>query len=405
VSHRDDTRPGVDLGSLQLPAGHAWHRLTALGGALAVVGLGGSLALGLRDPTQFYFSWLVAFTFFLSIALGALFFVLTHYVTKASWSVVIRRLAEHVMSALPLFVVLFIPVFLGLERLYHWTDPEALAHDSLLRGKQAYLNPGFFLVRAAIYLASWSGMALWFASRSARQDRTGDLPTTLRMIRLSAPALLVFAVTVTFAAFDWIMSLDPHWYSTIFGVYYFSGCLVGFFAVLALFAAAARRAGLLGGAVTVEHFHDVGKLLFAFTVFWAYIAFSQFFLIWYGNIPEETAFYLHRSHGSWSAVTAMLAWGHFGVPFLFLMSRNIKRRTAFLAAGAVWMLVMHLIDLHWLIMPVHHGEGLHPTLLDFTTLVGIGGAFLAFVGQRLRRGALVPVRDPRLAESLGFENA
>jgi hypothetical protein len=400
----ENASPAIDRADVTVPPGHAWNRWPLIGAVIGVVGLGASIGLGMRDPEQFYFSWLVAFMFFLSIALGGLFFVLTHYVTKASWSVVVRRVAENVMGALPVFVLLFVPVLMGMQELYHWTDADAVAHDHLLEGKASYLNRNFFLVRAAVYFGSWTLLSLWFLRRSVKQDTTGDVPTTLRMIQLSAPALFVFAVTVTFASIDWIMSLDPHWYSTIFGVYYFSGCLVGIFAVMALLAVAMRRAGLTGGAITTEHFHDLGKLLFAFTVFWAYIGFSQYFLIWYGNIPEETTFYLHRSEGSWMTLTIVLAVGHFGLPFLYLMSRNVKRRTGLLAVGSVWMLLMHYLDMYWLVMPVHHHHAVHFGILDVTTLLGIGGVFFAAVAWQMRRRALVPVRDPRLAESLGFEN-
>jgi len=266
-------------------------------------------------------------------------------------------------------------------------------------------SPTFFTVRAALYFASWIGLAFWYSRRSSDQDRTGDIPTTLRLIRTSGPALFVFAFTVSFAGIDWVMSLDPHWYSTMFGVYFFSGALVAIFATLSLVSVGLSRTGLLRGALTVEHLHDLGKLLFAFTVFWAYIGFSQYFLIWYGNIPEETAFFLHRAEGSWRAVTAFLAWGHFAVPFFFLMSRSVKRRQGLLVAGSVWLLAMHYVDVYWLVMPVHHPQGLTPRLLDVSTFVGVGGLVVAVVGRALTRHALVPVRDPRLAESLGFENA
>ena len=394
-----------DPTELTIPSGHAWARLPLLGGALGLLGLVASLALAAGDPGQFYFSWLVAFLFYLTIALGGLFFVLTHYVTKASWSVVVRRMAEALTGSLPLFVPLFLPVLLGMPHLYHWTDAQAVAHDPLLSAKQGYLNPTFFTVRAAIYFVSWVGLTLWYCRRSAAQDLTGDIPTTLRLIRYSGPALFVFAFTVSFAGIDWVMSLDPHWYSTMFGVYFFSGTLVAIFAALSLLAVGLERAGLLRGTVTVEHLHDLGKLLFAFTVFWAYIGFSQYFLIWYGNIPEETSFFLQRAEGSWRTLTSLLAWGHFAVPFFFLMSRNVKRRHTLLVAGSLWMLAMHYVDVYWLVMPVHHPHGFAPKALDLTTFVGVGGLFVAMVGRALSRHALVPVRDPRLDESLGFENA
>ena len=397
----------VNLDPLTLPADHAWNRLPLVSGLVGIVFLAVSFALGSGQPGQFYFSWLVAFMFFLSLALGGLFFVLTHYVTRASWSVVLRRLAENIMGTLPLFALLFIPIVLGMHQLFHWTHADAVAHDVLLQRKAAYLNTPFFLIRAVVCFVSWTALALWFRSRSVKQDSSEhaqNVQTTLRMIQVSAPALFLFAITVTVASIDWMMSLDPHWYSTMFGVYYFAGSLVGIFAFMAIFAVAMRRAGLLGGAVTLEHLHDLGKLLFAFTVFWAYIAFSQYFLIWYANIPEETIFYARRAQGSWLTLSKMLMWGHFGIPFLFLMSRNIKRRPALLVLGSAWMLVMHWLDIYWLIMPIHHALDVHFSLLDVTTLLGIGGLVLAVIGWQLRRRALIPARDPRLSESLSFEN-
>jgi hypothetical protein len=398
-------RSVIDTRSVTIPAGSGWARLPIYGGVVGALGIGGSLLLRAGDPKQFVFSWLVSFVFFLSIAIGALFFVLIHFIANASWSTVVRRLAENVMGTLPLFAVLFVPIALGMPELFHWTDPEALAHDPLLAAKQGYLNTGFFLVRAAICLGAWTLLSWWFLAQSRRQDQSGDPAITRRSVVVSAPALLVFAITVSVAAMDWIMSIDPHWFSTIFGVYYFSGSLVGFFAFLAILTTALTRAGLLGDTVTAEHFQDIGKLLFAFTVFWAYIGFSQYFLIWYANIPEETIWYLHRTAGSWMTVSLVLGFGHFAVPFLFLMSRHVKRNRTLLVLGALWMLLMHLIDLHWLVMPTLHHDGPQVSLLDITTLLGIGGLFVAVLGLHMRRHALVPLRDPRLAKSLSFENA
>ncbi len=388
---------------LELPAGSAWRRLPMIGLVLAVIGIGASLALGAGTP-QFYFSWLVAFTFFVSIGLGGLFFVLVHHATKAGWGIVVRRLAEHMMGVLPLMVVLFVPVYLGMHDLYHWSHLDAVAHDPVLASKQAYLNPGFFLARTLFLFACWSLLAYFFGSASRRQDTTGDPQLSARMIRWSGPALFVFALTLTFAAFDWIMSLDPHWYSTIFGVYFFGGSVVAALAFLSVLTVLLRSSGVLTEVVSTEHLHDLGKLLFAFTVFWSYIAFSQFMLIWYANLPEETLWYHHRLEGSWRTATACLAWGHFAIPFLFLLPRTIKRKQPLLLMGALWMLAIHYFDLYWLIMPVLHAEGLRFHLLDLTTFLGVGGVFLAAVGWRMARDPLVPVRDPRLLESIAFEN-
>jgi hypothetical protein len=388
-----------------IPEGHAWRRLPLYGAGLGAVGTLASLALAVGQPRQFFFSWLVAFLFVLSVATGAMFFVLVQLVAKARWSVVVRRLAENMMATFPFLALLFIPVAVGIPQLFHWADATAMAHDPVLAGKRAFLNVPFFLIRALIYFVAWSGVGLWFVRRSTRQDQTHDVATTLDMVRVGAPALFVFAITTTLAAVDWIMSLDPHWYSTVFGVYWFGGCLVAVFSSLSLLALALRRAGLLSRAITVEHYHDLGKLLYTYLVFWGYIGFSQFFLIWYANLPEETIFYRHRLTGSWRTVTLCLALGHFCIPFLGLMSRNVKRRLGLLAFGAIWMLSMHLLDLHWLVMPTLHADGFAPSLLDVTTLLAVVGWFLAALGWQLRRRALVPLGDPHLAQSLRFENA
>jgi hypothetical protein len=387
-----------------LPSSGFWSHLRVTGLAVGVLATIVSALLATRDAAQFYFSWLVAFLFFLSIGLGSLFFVLIHHATKAGWGVVVRRLAENTAACLPVLLLLFVPIYLGRADLYHWTDAETVAHDHLLEGKAAYLNVGGFVFRALVYFGLWSLLSLFFLRLSRRQDATGDDGLSRQMIRWSGPAILVFALTLTFASFDWIMSLDPQWYSTMFGVYFFAGSVVSCFAFLCVLTLRLQDSGCLRGVLTLEHFHDLGKLLFAFTVFWAYIAFSQFFLIWYANLPEETAYYFHRTQGSWLAATRLLAVGHFVVPFFFLMPRSIKRRRPLLLLGAAWMLLMHWLDLYWLVMPNLHREGLHLSLLDATCFLAVGGIFLAALGGLLRSGALIPIRDPRLTESLSFEN-
>ncbi len=402
----------VHLDQLVIRPGSGWSRLPLLAGAVGVVATVATLLLASVDGAkQFYHSWLVAVLFFLGIGLGSLFFVLLHHAAKAGWGVVVRRLAENLACAVPLLAVLFVPVVaMGMHDLFHWTHADAVAHDRLLQVKEPWLNPGGFWLRVVVYFAIWTGLALFLRSASTKQDLTGDLSLSRRMARVSPPALFVFAVTVTFAAFDWLMSMDPHWYSTMFGVYFFAGAIVSAFAAITVLTLAFERTGHFRGVVTGEHFHDLGKLLFAFTVFWAYIAFSQFFLIWYANIPEETAWFLHRLHGTeghaahWTPATVALAVGHFAVPFFFLMPRTIKRNRTLLMVGAVWMLAMHLWDLYWLVMPNLHKEAPVFSWLDLTSLLAVGGLFVAVVGLLLNRGSLVPARDPRLVESLSFEN-
>src|SRR5687767_2793761 len=286
-----------------IPPGHSWNRMPVIGAVAALLGIVACAILGLSNPKQFFFSWLVSFLFFLSLALGALFFVLTQYAAQAGWGIVLRRIAETVFATIPVMAALFLPLLLGLHDLFEWSHADAVEHDALLRWKAPYLNVPFFLIRAAIYFGSWSFMAILYYRGSSGQDVTGDPGVSARLRRLAGPAIIVLALTQTFASIDWIMSLTPHWYSTIFGVYFFAGSFVGFIALLSVIVVAMRRAGLLDTIISDEHLHDIGKLLFAFTAFWAYIAFSQFFLMWYANLPEETTWYKARIEGSWLRIS------------------------------------------------------------------------------------------------------
>jgi hypothetical protein len=393
----------IPVEQAQLPAGHPWTRLPLAGVGLALVGLAALAVLGPRDPARFFGAWLVAFAYFLSLALGCLYFVLIHTAMQGAWGVVVRRLAETAAATLPLFALLFLPVALGLHHLYPWSGPHA-ASDPLVAWKRPFLNEGFFYARAAAYFVVWSVIALLVLRTSCRQDAAPDPTAAARLRRFSGPALIPLGVTHTFAAVDWLMSLDPHWYSTMFGVYAFSGALVAAFALLGVLAASARRSGLLHGLLSAEHFHDIGKLIFAFTAFWAYIGFSQYFLIWYGNLPEETVWFRHRLEGGFGDITLLLAIGHFAVPFCFFLPRAVKRSGNALILGGAWVLLMHLLDVYWLVMPSLHGQPARPGLLDGAALLAVGGTCLAAFGWLLSRHALVPVGDPRLVESLSFEN-
>jgi hypothetical protein len=388
-----------------IPPGHSWNRIPVVGAGCALLGLVVCAIFGMGNPKQFFFSWLVSFLFFSSLALGALFFVLIQYASQGSWGIVVRRIGETIFAVIPMMAVLFVPLLFGLTHLYEWAVPGAAEHDALLRWKAPYLNVPFFLARAAIFFGIWSFIALMYYRGSRGQDSTGDPAVSARLRRFAGPAIIVLALTQTFASVDWIMSLTPHWYSTIFGVYFFAGSFVGFIALLSVLAVAMRRAGLLDAVINAEHLHDVGKFLFAFTAFWAYIAFSQFLLIWYANLPEETIWYKARLEGSWKTMSLVLMAGHFGIPFFYLMGRAVKRRGWTLAVGGAWLLAMHFVDLYWQVMPTLHPEGVHPSVLDAAAFLAIGGCFVGAAGWLMRRQALVPLRDPRLAESLAFENA
>lgn len=388
--------------SVMLPEGHRLRRLPVLGLAAALAGIGLCVVFGSSHPAQFYAAWLVAYLFFLSLSIGALYFVLIHYATQAGWSVVLRRVAENLASMMPVFALLFIPVVLGLPSLFPWARPEAAA-DHLMAWKAPFLNRSFFLLRAAIYFAAWSGIAIAYARASRAQDASGDVAISARLRRFASPAIFILAITQTFASIDWIVSLAPRWYSTVFGVYFFGGCYMACFAVLALLAASLRK-GPLKDLITADHLHDVGRMLFAFVCFWAYIGFCQYFLIWYGNIPEETFWYHARLQGRWQGLTVLLAVGHFVIPFLYLMGRTVKRRGPWLTIGAIWMLLMHLLDIAWMVLP-SIGQGYGSPALLAGALLAVGGILAAVFGRLLAGRPLVPIRDPRLAESLALDNA
>jgi hypothetical protein len=417
--------------------------LMAVGAAL--------LAIAFFSGKHFYHSYLVAYMGVLGICLGALFFTMVQHITRAGWSVTVRRLTENTAAALPLMAVLFVPIALGFDTLFHhWahanhdaagnllaeTDPK---FDQVLAGKASYLNSTSFFVRAAIYFAIWIGLAVYFRGKSIKQDENGDPAISLHLARLAAPGLLLFALSVTFAAFDWLMSLDPHWFSTIFGVAYFAGGFMAFFAFTILLARYLGKQGYLKEAITTEHYHDLGKFLFTFMVFWTYTNFSQYMLIWYANLPEETRWFEDRLHNGWGSVGTILIVGHFLMPFAFLLSRHVKRSSVGLAVGAIFLLVIHCIDMQFLVLPSigghdaghaaggaaaqghenmnaavsytlsHFGEDLGKYTdglcwADFGCFAGLLALVAGFVLWNVRRTNLVPIRDPRLAESLHFQN-
>ena len=369
--------------------------------ACAAVGLALSAAGYLTDPKHFAHSWLVGFVNVWTICMGGLFFTIIHHLTKASWSVGPRRVMEWLSRGLPACAVVFLPILAFSKDLFVWMRPEA-AHDELIQSKTAYLNQPFFLVRVVVYFGLWILLSAFFAGKSRAQDASGDRTLSERMQARAAPSAVVFALSITFAGFDWLMSLDPHWFSTMFGVYIFAGALVGSHAVLALATLRINKERWGGDVVTTEHQHDVGKYLFAWVVFWAYIGFSQFMLIWYANIPEETIFYRHRWEHGWSVVSLTLVIGHFVLPFLILLSRTAKR-TGILAIGAVLLLAMHYVDIYWLVMPSfsHH---FHPSWIDLGGLLAPLGLVGTWVSRRVLVDPVVPMKDPYLAEAMKAEN-
>ena len=396
----------IDISRENRQAGPLARTLVVFGLAVGLVGLAGALGLGAAVGwPKLLKSYLVAYIFGLSIGLGALFFVMLQHLTRAGWSVAVRRLAEVLTGLLPLLAVLALPILAGVRVLYPWADPASLDPDiaALVAEKRPYLNEPFFIGRVVAYLVIWTLLARYFLGRSVAQDASGDVDLTRRLERMSAPGMLLYALTVTFAAFDLVMSLKPAWYSTIFGVYLFAGSVVGALAALILLLSGLQASGRLTQVITPEHYHDLGKLLFAFVVFWAYIAFSQYMLIWYANLPETTIWFAWRQTGAWAAISVVLLLGHFVLPFLALIARGPKRRRGLLAGAAVWMLLMHWLDVYYLIKP--DGQGAVPFhLADVACLLLVVGLGVAVVGWQLGRQSLLAERDPRLPESVAFQN-
>jgi hypothetical protein len=381
------------------------RRLALAAGGAGVVGLAVTALGGVLAPERALHAYLVAFTYWLGIALGALVLLGALHASNARWGVVVRRFIEHVPAALPLFLVLFVPLVLGRQHLFPWAAPEHLEGElrHLAEHRRPYLNTTFFVLRAIFYFASWVAVAELLRRWSLRQDAVGGAALTRWQRRLGTGALPLLALTLSFAAFDWLMSVDAQFFSTIFGVYWFAGSFLGAFAVIAVAAAATRRdPSQFGAHMNVDHFHAVGKFLLAFTAFWAYIAFSQFLLIWIANVPEEVPWYIVRIGGGWGPVAASLALFQFLVPFFLLLSRDLKRNPRALAAVAVWQLAIHWVDLYWLVMPQLDPAGPRPSIWDLAAFVGVGGAAVAFTVWRMRGTAAVPVRDPYIEDSLRY---
>ena len=390
----------------------AWVVPVGIGAALialsVVLGFSGSEE-GHLFSRRFFFAYLIGWVFCVTISLGGLFFVMVQHLTSAEWSIVVRRISELLMMNFPVLIIFGIPVVLGMHDLYHWTHAELYevggeGYDAILAEKQGYLNTPFFLIRLAIYFGFWTYLSFRLYKLSILQDVEPNGDRMAEERKVSAWGLLVFALTTGFAAFDLLMSLDAHWFSTMFGVYFFSGM---FFAILAAVTMAAimfQRGGYLNGVITTEHYHDLGKFMFGFTAFWAYIAFSQYMLIWYANLPEETIWFRHRIEGSWSIVAQVLIYGHFVIPFIILMFRAVKRNRAMMLIMTFWFLLVHFIDLYWIAMPVldHHFE---LAIIDITTWLGLALFFAGLIVLRARRHATVPYNDPRFSASLAFENA
>jgi len=368
-----------------------------------VVGLLVCLIGALVSTKQFAFSWLAAFVFFFTICVGSFFWVLVHYAVEAEWSVVVRRLLENLAGLFKWIWIFFIPIAIFHEQIYAWMTL-APGEDALLDNKAALLNMPFFWVRVIFYFCFFGIMALFYRRMSIKQDSNGDPFITARARGISFVTLPIFAVSLTLAAIDWLMALNHHWFSTMWGVYIFSGSALGAICLLVIITTLLWNAGYLRNVISLEHFHIMGKLMLAFTVFWAYIAFGQFFLIWYANIPEETVWFIKRNTGSWNALSIFMVVGHFFIPFLILLFQSIKKKPAVLSGVACWLLFMHFVDIYIVVLPVLHPFGFKPSILDLAAFLAIGCPLALLFLQSLGKSSLFPARDPRLAKSIGIQN-
>lgn len=355
----------------------------------------------LRDPSRTWTAYLIAFFYFMSLALGGLFFTALQHVTKAGWSVNVRRISESFTSFLPLGALGAILFFLlGAPKIYVWFDAVQVAADKLLQHKAPYLNATFFLVRIILFFAIWLIFSKVMVGRSIKQDGTGDPNLTHKQVSSAVAFVLLFALSYSFFSVDFLMSTEPHWFSTIYGIYCFAGLFQMTMAFMILTILYMKNKGLLSGYVTEDHLHDLGKFLFAFTIFWAYIAFSQYMLIWYANLPEETFWLIPRTEGAWMPISLFLLIGKFIVPFFALLPRWAKRTPTHLAAVSLWILLMQYVDLYWLVYPSYFEEHVTFGLYEMCIFLGFLGLFLYATTRFLSSHNLVPIKDPRLHESL-----
>lgn len=380
---------------------------------------------------RFLYSYHTSFCFVLTISVGALFLVLILHLTRAGWGIVVRRMAEILSSLIFPLLILFAPIFLITvfsgrgdwgSLVYIWNNPVFLEANSetMFEMKQSYLHSGWFGLRLLIYFSVWGLIALFFYFRSVRQDESGDPKITLGLQKASAPLMIVFAFVLVFASFDLEMSLAPRWFSTMFPVYIFAGSVMAIFATLIVFSFVLQKRGILTDDITDDHYHDMAKLLFAFVFFWGYVSFSQFMLIWYANIPEETVWFRYRVslENGWGYVSLAILFGHLLLPFVFILARSWRRNRQYMFGWAIVLLFFHWLDHYWIVMPefgadptgaVTETSNILPAsppamLMDAFLAIGMIGIYLGMAFWMAGRKPLIPVKDPRLIESLNFKN-
>jgi hypothetical protein len=350
------------------------------------------------DAKQFYRSYLLGYLFWIGIALGSFAIVMLHHMVGGRWGFAIRRLLESATRTIPVMLLLIVPLVAGIHSLYEWSHADVVARDPILRHKSAYLNTPFFVARTAIYFAIWLGLAYVLNRWSAEQDRTADPELVRKLQSVSGPGLILYGLTATFAAVDWAMSLEPHWFSTIYGAIFMVGQVLNALAFMTAIMVKMSRsgAGPMAGTLSQVQYHDLGNLLLAFVMLWAYLCFSQFLIIWSGNLPEEIPYYIRRKTGGWLALAIFLVVFHFMIPFVLLLSRDVKRKARRLWIIAAALVFMRFLDLIWQIGPAFSEHGFRLHWLDIVTPLGIGGIWVGTFVWQLKKRPLVPLHDTRL---------
>lgn len=368
-----------------------------------LIGVIGFLIGVFRSQEQVWPAYLTAFFYFASLAIGGLFFAALQSVVSAGWSASVRRLAEAMTAFIPLILIGSVILVFGLKYLYPWADTERMATDLILQKKQAYLNTPFFLIRVLGFGLLMLVFNYKIVGTSVKQDETGDVKLTHNRLPWSVAFILVFALGYSIFSVDLLMALTPYWYSTIWGVYCFSGLIQSFFAFMILLTYWVKNSGAVKGYITEEHIHDLAKFLKGFTVFWAYIAFSQFVLIWYANIPEETEFFLLRSHSGWLTISMSLLVFKFIVPFLALLPRWAKRTEGHLKLVCLLILVMQYVDIYWMVYPNFNDNEVHFGFYEVALFAGFAGLFLISMFKFFAKNKPVAVKDPRMHEAISHQ--
>jgi hypothetical protein len=363
-----------------------------------LVGIAGVLLLitgFLLDREQALRSYLFAYLYWAGMALGSMGILLLHHTVGGKWGMLIRRMCEAGSRTLPYMAILIVPILLNLPVLYPWARPEA-AHNANIQAKAAYLNVPFFLIRTVFYFLVWTFYAWRLSKWSAEQDRTGDERLIDKMRAVSAPGLVVFTFVTSFAFIDWIMSLEPEWFSTVYGVMFLVGQVLESFAFMIALTILLSKRPPLKEYITPQHLHDLGNMMFAFMVLWAYLSFSQFLIIWAGNLPDEIPWYLRRLRGGWGWVALSLVIFHFATPFVLLLLRKTKRQANRLIAVCWLMILIRVVDVYWVVEPAFYNQKLRVQWLDFVTPFAVGGLWMALFFWQLKSQPLVPTNDPRL---------